>query len=302
MLKHLLEFLTFSNKERNGILILLIILGVVILSPSIILISKKTIPIDGSEFEKEIQGFEESIQMDTLGGMSNDFVDRTNIKDPHGSIALPDPFYFDPNTLSAEGWNQLGVPKRVVNTLTNYLEKGGRFYRKEDLTKIYGFPKVLYERLFDYILIPADENADLRKGSPITIPVKIEINHADLAGWKQLKGIGEVLSGRILKYRNALGGFYRVEQLLDVYGIDSILFTEIMPFLEVDDSMITHININEVEYLQLVKHPYISKQLANWIIAYKDQHGNYQNIIDIKVSYLVDEKLYHKIQPYLTIR
>ena len=46
-------------------------------------------------------------------------------------------FTFNPNTLETEGWRKLGLSERQAKTIMNYRSKGGRFYKKEDLKKIY---------------------------------------------------------------------------------------------------------------------------------------------------------------------
>jgi DNA uptake protein ComE-like DNA-binding protein len=54
--------------------------------------------------------------------------------------------------------------------------------------------------------------------------------------FKSLPAIGEVFSKRICKYRNILGGFNSISQLMEVYGMDSIRFESIRPFLEINTS------------------------------------------------------------------
>ena len=51
-------------------------------------------------------------------------------------------FYFDPNTMDSITAIRLGIPSRQVITLMRYRNKGGRFYRKEDLAKLYGLKKI----------------------------------------------------------------------------------------------------------------------------------------------------------------
>ncbi|HYC29892.1 MAG TPA: hypothetical protein VEB42_13765, partial [Chitinophagaceae bacterium] len=62
-------------------------------------------------------------------------------------------FYFDPNTLPAEGWKQLGLRERTIGTIIKFVSKGGRFHEPGDLKKIYGLHADEYERLERYVRI-----------------------------------------------------------------------------------------------------------------------------------------------------
>ncbi|TFH36016.1 MAG: hypothetical protein E4G95_06220, partial [Bacteroidia bacterium] len=108
---------------------------------------------------------------------------------------------------------------------------------------------------------------------PDSKSVICEINSADSSRLVELKGIGPVLSGRIIKYRRLLGGFVSVSQLTEVYGIDSALVKSLSKYLAVDSSLVTRIDINSSGYGDLVRHPYISPEQANLIIRYRSRVG-----------------------------
>ena len=145
------------------------------------------------------------------------------------------------------------------------------------------------------------------KIKPIAIKVKpktflrININQADSLAFSALNGIGPIFSSRIVRYRNWLGGFHSKEQLLDVYGIDSMLLNHILPHLMVSSSDVKKININTTNFSSLASHPYISKSVANSIIKYRNHHGNFTSLAELKLISLIDEDLFRKIAFYLTI-
>jgi DNA uptake protein ComE-like DNA-binding protein len=130
----------------------------------------------------------------------------------------------------------------------------------------------------------------------------VEINSADTALLKELKGIGSMFAKRIVKFRNALGGFVKKEQLLEVYGLDKEKYEIIAPQIEIDSSLVKKININSASVETLAKHPYINKRVAAKIYWHRTQHGNYSNLQDILKLNLVDEETFSKLEPYLKVK
>lgn len=74
--------------------------------------------------------------------------------------------------------------------------------------------------------------------------VRIELNGADSATLVGVRGIGPLTAGRIVRYRERLGGFVRVEQLLEVRGMLEKNYQQILPQIWVDSSKIQKIDIN----------------------------------------------------------
>ncbi len=61
----------------------------------------------------------------------------------------------------------------------------------------------------------------------------VNLNTATAEELRQLEGVGEVLSGRIIAYREAHGSFRSVEDLLDVQGIGETRLEKWRPYLTV---------------------------------------------------------------------
>ncbi|HRP88447.1 MAG TPA: helix-hairpin-helix domain-containing protein [Edaphocola sp.] len=227
-------------------------------------------------------------------------------------------FKFDPNTASFQDFVDLGLSKRVAHTIQNYREKGGKFYKKEDFAKIYTLPKQDYEKLFPYIEIDKQQfpqrnfstNYSKNKNrfdhntpeysSPQKKNTVVHLNKATTEDLKALKGIGNVFAGRIISYRNVLGGFVKVEQLKEVYGISDSLYNAIKDFIVVEGDMVEKININTAEQKDFLKHPYFRK-IGNYIISYRKDVGGFKKIEDFKQVPLINEEIYRKIAPYLTM-
>src|SRR5690606_2960375 len=98
-----------------------------------------------------------------------------------------------------------------------------------------------------------------------------------------------------------LGGFYHVSQLLDVYGFDSVRFSGLENQIYVDTTKVQKIPVNTADYQKFRSHPFFTHKLANAIVQYRKQHGPYQSIDDLLQIAILDEQIFRKIVPYLTI-
>lgn len=129
----------------------------------------------------------------------------------------------------------------------------------------------------------------------------IELNSADSFLLKSLPGIGDVLSVRIVKYRNLLGGFVSVSQIEDVYGIDSLLADQLKPLLKADTTLVKTVNINSAEYGDLIRHPYISESEASGIIRYRNRVGTIGSVSELVINRIIERERYKKVVPYLSL-
>ena len=130
----------------------------------------------------------------------------------------------------------------------------------------------------------------------------VAINVSDTTSFKKIKGIGSKRAVQILKYRNLLGRFISVNQIKEVYSINDSLFESIKDFLIIKDSTLKQININLCSIKDLNRHPYIKWNIANSIINYRNQHGLYNSLDELLKIHIIDQKIYFKIVPYLTIK
>ena len=128
------------------------------------------------------------------------------------------------------------------------------------------------------------------------------INSSDSSEYTQLRGIGPTYASRIIKYRDRLGGFYKLEQLSEVYGVSDSLIKSFGNQLRFDSIKIQKLNVNKLEAKELKVNPYIGWNIANSIVNYREQHGKYLKLEDLKKSVLIDDTLYLKIKPYLDIK
>jgi len=119
--------------------------------------------------------------------------------------------------------------------------------------------------------------------------------------WIALPGIGSKLAARIVTFRERLGGFYSIKQVADTYGLPDSTFSKIEPLLQCDHSAVRQIDINVADANALKQHPYIRWNIANAIVQYRAQHGNFKTLEDLQQLALITPEIFEKIKPYLKL-
>ncbi len=291
------DYFTYSRKERSGIIALFILM---LLSISVyfaidaLTFSKPS--YDYSQYKKEIDEFEKgqlALESNSTKPQSKSYTYKKN-KTQY--------FLFNPNTLSYDSLLLLGIYPKISQRIVKYREAGGVFYQSKDLLKVYGVTEKLFAKIENYIRIPEQAKTEtLEKSETKTKPSFkiIDINSADTSELKSINGIGSKLSLRIVQFRDKLGGFYSIEQLLEIYGLSQETFVKIKNQIEINQSY-NKLKINTATAAELKKHPYIRTwNQANAIVNYREKHGNYKTAEDLLKTDLVDADLCRKIAPYL---
>lgn len=300
MIKYLKDFFGFSKKELNGLLVLCLLILTAALAPVVYVYFVPPETYDYTAFSKEVAAFRASAKIKPAYYKSESY---SKTDDKKRSPML---FSFNPNGLSEGLWQKLGLSDRQIKVIKNFESKGGKFYRKEDLKKIYSIKEEDYAMLEPYINIPEkgftnrDKPAFEKKfEAPRTIKV-IELNTADSVSLESLNGVGPAFASRIIKYRSRLGGFHTKEQLKEVYGIDSTVYRKLENQITVNQSSVQPVSINTATFEVLKKHPYLSYKQINAIIQYRKQHGFYKNLADLKKIIILNDELISKMAPYLS--
>jgi competence protein ComEA len=146
--------------------------------------------------------------------------------------------------------------------------------------------------------------ADKReKPAVIKKPVrKIELNSCDSASLESLPGIGPVLSARIIKYRNLLGGYASVMQLREVYGLKEDTYNLISGRVTADTSAIRKIKINSADYRQLIRLPYFEKEEVSAILKYREVKGRISDMNELIDNKIITMEKARKVRSYLEFR
>lgn len=126
----------------------------------------------------------------------------------------------------------------------------------------------------------------------------ISLNDADTVQWKKIPGIGSAFASRIVKYRNRLGGFASVNQLKEVYGIDAELYSKISPYIKPDGNY-SKINVNKLEFKQLLSHPYLNYKQVKAIVSLRDRKGKIASINELSMLDEFTTADIERLAPYL---
>jgi DNA uptake protein ComE-like DNA-binding protein len=210
---------------------------------------------------------------------------------------FPEPFPFDPNNTDKENFIKLGFSEKQAESIVKYRDKGAVFKTKQDLKKVFVVSDEIYAHLEAWITLPDGDVAELTASENIVV----ELNTADTTSLKQIKRIGSYLAKRIVEYRQKLGGFYSVEQLLDINIIDKELLSDIAPYLVVDKGKIIKLDLNKSPFKDFTRHPYFEYYVVKAIFEYKDKNGAFSAVNDIRKIPLIYDDLYNKIDPYLCV-
>jgi DNA uptake protein ComE-like DNA-binding protein len=221
----------------------------------------------------------------------------------HAPVLVP----FDPNMASSEELKNLGFPDFIAQRIVTYRSKGGRFKTSEDLKRIYGIDTAWVNTLRPFVRFSSTNTYS--KSSPgrdsESTPARVlpmDLNTCDSLSLLSIYGIGPKLSSRIIRYRNRLGGFVSMHQLREVYGLDTIVLSELRKRTFIDENFAPKkINLNTASEKELLQLPYIKSALARAITTYRFQHGEYDSVDELLKIDRIDSPTFEKIKPYLTV-
>ena len=213
-------------------------------------------------------------------------------------VAELHPFPFNPNTITEDEWRQIGLTDRQIRNIMNYRAKGGKFYSKNDLGKLYTISEEDFAQLEPFIVLPevsrgkntksseqsgvstsstsSEAGSMTVKSEKKTIPI-VDLNTVDSTTLVALPQIGGYMASRILDFREKLGGFVNVEQLRDVKGMDEARFAAIQPYIKIGETEIRKIDVNRTDFKTLVHHPYLSYEQVKHIFNQREKRGMIKN-------------------------
>lgn len=133
--------------------------------------------------------------------------------------------------------------------------------------------------------------------------ILLDINEADSAQLVAIRGIGPVRARRISLYRERLGGFIKMAQLKEVYGLDSLVRLTLSKHCFVKEGFEPRrVDINAALPENLTRHPYFSWSQAKTIVLYRFQHGPFHSAEELKAIKGIAEEWVESVKPYLDFK
>ena len=190
---------------------------------------------------------------------------------------------FDPNTVDSLTLLHLGFKPWQAKNMLKYRAKGGKYRKKEDLKKLYGMTDSMYLALAPYIYIKDSIVVDsaridsvrmdsLPKWKSIKKDTILNLRTADTTELKLIRGIGSYRAKMIVRYREQLGGYAQVEQIMEARGMDKVIADSILPHFYIDSVVVNKIPINHIRPEVLQRHPYLNFEQAKAIYEYRRKH------------------------------
>lgn len=201
-------------------------------------------------------------------------------------------FFFDPNLADSADFTALGFSPKQSAAIVRYRSKGGRFRKKEDFSRLYVVSDGMYTRLEPYIRIAevhkgkgfsgfperpsssdsgsvpqpgrrtgradSGDAAGWRRENPRTWQrgrLHVDLNTADSASLDSLPGIGPYFAKKIIRYRQRLGFYVDIRQLLEIEGFGEERYLGLKDAVYLSD--VQPLDIATADSLFMARHPYI---------------------------------------------
>ena len=129
----------------------------------------------------------------------------------------------------------------------------------------------------------------------------IDINRADSAQLLPLPGIGPVFAGRIIRYRDLLGGYISESQLSEVYGLPRETIETISGQLVIDTSAVRKLELNRATFRELLRHPYLEYRDVQSLVSFRDFNDNIRSFRELQLNHILPDSLLLRIRPYLSL-
>jgi competence ComEA-like helix-hairpin-helix protein len=301
-------YFSFNRSERRAIRFLLLLITSIILVNIFMPYLIQPKQWDHSPYQAMLDSlsravsYKDSLYFSTRYKSNDQYSNQFKKSYPHSENKIKP---FDPNALDEAGWQQLGLSEKQAAAVVNIRNRKGGFKNIADVKQVKFIPVYVMEKIEPYLVFTTDTSKVVNhelKPIPVKSAKLLDINQANVDEWKELPGIGDKLAERIVHFREKLGGFHRVSQVCEVYGLSAETCDKIIPLLTLGSREVTKIHLNYASTQELASHPYINFKLASAIVSNRNSRGFYKNVEEILSLGLVEKELYDKLAPYLTVQ
>lgn len=307
------DLFAFNKRERNGIFVLTTLIVVVIIIQAMLPYFVHTqIEFDNDSIDAYIIQLKEDsakwVAENQKKYSKSNYSKKYSISSTKTQKQKLNPHYFDPNYATLQDWESVGLSEKQTSSINRYLDKGGKFKIKTDVAKMYVINEERFEYMKPFLLLPdslkkqnsVSSKEEVKKQKRFDT-VYVELNSADTTELKKLRGIGSYYARQIVYYRDKLGGFISITQLYEIENMREETVQKIEPFITIDTTLIRKLHINNDEAKILVRHPYITWNMAKRIQDHRDFDHRFKSVNDLLKYGLLTEELYSKLAAYMEL-
>ena len=208
----------------------------------------------------------------------------------HKSRFTPRPFEkFSIDTVGVNYLRKIGFSTRQGEALIEYRNRGKGIFSMNELRDCYAVSEEMADSLSHFVILSV---RDPFEGL-------IEINSADSATLRKVRGIGEKTVVAVMQYRKLLGGFVRKEQIAELKCVTEENFLRISEQIYCDSCKISKIDINFAPAFEFEHHPYMSRRAAKLILETRESKGGWNSIEEMQSDDIFTEEQARAIAPYL---
>ena len=204
----------------------------------------------------------------------------------------PRPFEkFAIDTVGVEYLRLIGFSTRQAEALIEYRNRGKGIFSMNELRDCYAVSEEMADSLSHFVIL---SERDPYEGL-------IEINSADSATLRKVRGIGEKTVVAVMEYRKLLGGFAKKEQIAELKCVTEENFLRISEQIYCDSCKISKIDINFAPASDFEHHPYMSRKAAKLILETRESKGGWNSIEEMQSDDIFTEEQARAIAPYLLL-
>jgi competence protein ComEA len=292
-------YLTFTRKERFGVLFLLILISALFVLPYMCRPAVgEPDPATYEKMKEEIRRFESAgLDSSEYTAAAHTRYNKFSLAASRQSSYARSRFYYpkfrydSPGRSDSRNVNNYPGKRfpyegfRNVNSYAKNPFPYNGFRKSDSFIRSNSFPRFSGPR-----------DGYRRKTFEVT-----DINRADSAEWSRLPGIGARLASRIVHFREKLGGFCGIDQVSETFGLPDSTYQNIKPYLRLNAVSVRQIDINNATEDVLQTHPYIRWQIAKAIVEYRRQHGGFHDVKELLQLAQMDSAKFDKLKPYVFV-
>jgi DNA uptake protein ComE-like DNA-binding protein len=203
----------------------------------------------------------------------------------------PKIYPFNPSFISDYKGYQLGMTTQEIDRLLSHRESGKYINSARQFQVVTKVSDSLLAVISPYFKFPdwisrkknTSVNYNKSKVEGIFTGEKQDLNIVTAIQLKEIKGIGDKLSERIIKYRVSMKGFMNDEQLEQVYGLKPEVIAKVLQrYTVLSQPTIEKVNVNTATFKEVLHLPYIDYELTKKIFQYRDEVAEIQNLEELK--------------------